>query len=73
MKGKTGKSYMSGGDVKQVKGIATKAVKGHEKAMHSKSFAKGGKTNANMKAMGRGMAKVVNQRTSSSSKSGRGR
>ena len=42
-------------------------------AISLKGFAKGGKTNSNMKTMGRGMAKVVNQRTSSSSKSGRGR
>ena len=71
MKGKKG--YLSGGDVKQVKSIATKAVKGHEKSMHAKGFAKGGKTNANMKKLGRGMAKVVNQRTSSFKKSSMGR
>jgi len=73
MKGKTGKNYLSGGDVKQVKGIATKAVKGHEKSMHAKGFAKGGKTNANMKKMGRGMAKVANQKSSSFNKSSMGR
>tara|TARA_R110000822_G_scaffold13186_1_gene47018 strand:+ start:300 stop:524 length:225 start_codon:yes stop_codon:yes gene_type:complete len=73
MKGKTGKNYMSGGDVKQVKGIATKVVKGHEKEMHGKGYAKGGKTNANMKAMGRGMAKVANQKVSSFKKSSMGK
>lgn len=73
MKGKTGKNYLSGGDVKQVKGIADKAVKGHEKSMHTKGFAKGGKTNANMKKMGRGMAKVANQKVSSFKKSSMGR
>ena len=46
---------------------ANKAVVNHVKKMH-KGFAKGGKTNANMKSMGRGMAKVVNQRSSSKSR-----
>jgi len=47
------------------------AVRKHEKAMHpgkTPTFAKGGKTNLQMKELGRGMAKVMNQR-----KSGRGR
>jgi hypothetical protein len=56
-------------DKKEVKKIADteaeKAVKGHEKRMHGKGFAKGGKTNLDMKKYGRGMAKVINQRTSS--------
>lgn len=49
---------------------AKKEVKRHEKAMHpkGKKFAKGGKTNLQMKELGRGMAKVMNQRSS-----GRGR
>ncbi|CAB4196144.1 hypothetical protein UFOVP1295_59 [uncultured Caudovirales phage] len=53
--------------VKVATKVAKKAVKGHEGRMH-KGFAKGGKTNANMKSMGRGMAKVVNQRSSSKSR-----
>jgi hypothetical protein len=53
-------------DKKQVKQIADTEVKAHEKKMHgAKGFAKGGKTNAQMKAMGRGMAKVANQKVSS--------
>jgi hypothetical protein len=51
-------------DKKQVKRIADveakKMVKGHEGRMHK--MAKGGKTNEMMKSMGRGMAKVANQR-----------
>ncbi len=45
---------------------ANKAVVNHVKKLHK--FAKGGKTNANMKSMGRGMAKVINQRSSSKSR-----
>ena len=49
-------------DMKSVaKGEAKKAVKQHEKAMHGKGYAKGGKTNLQMKEMGRGLAKVANQ------------
>jgi len=53
-----------------MKDIAKKEVKKHEKTMHpkGKKFAKGGKTNLQMKELGRGMAKVMNQRLS-----GRGR
>lgn len=44
---------------------AKKAVHKHEKAMHPgkplTKLAKGGKTNAQMKAMGRNLAKVANQ------------
>jgi hypothetical protein len=48
---------------------ARKAVKGHEKAMHgAKKMRAGGKTNLDMKKYGRGMAKVMNQRSA-----GRGR
>lgn len=47
---------------------AKKAVHAHEKHMHPgkpmTKFAKGGKTNAQMKAMGRGLAKVANQKKS---------
>lgn len=54
-------------DKKQVKRIAdveaNKAVKGHESRMHAKKFHKGGKTNADMLTMGRGMAKVRDQKT----------
>ena len=53
-------------DTKQVKQIASKEVKSHEKRMHK--MAKGGKTNLQMKQLGRGLAKVANQKSS-----GRGR
>ena len=47
---------------------AKSAVHKHEKAMHPgkplTKMAKGGKTNAQMKAMGRGLAKVANQKKS---------
>jgi len=46
--------------------VAKKAVKGHESLMHKR--AKGGKTNLQMKQLGRGLAKVANQKSS-----GRGR
>lgn len=53
-------------DVKKVaKAEAGKAVKAHEKKMHAEGFAKGGKTNAQMKKLGRGLAKVANQKISS--------
>lgn len=56
------KKYLTGGDVKQVKKIAKSEVKGHEKAMHGKKgYAAGGKTNIDMKKMGRNLAKVANQ------------
>tara|TARA_R110000868_G_scaffold261989_1_gene520354 strand:+ start:40 stop:234 length:195 start_codon:yes stop_codon:yes gene_type:complete len=54
-------------DKPMMRKIAKDVVGDHEKKMH-KGFAKGGKTNANMKSMGRGMAKVVNQRSSSKSR-----
>jgi hypothetical protein len=57
----------------EMKKVAKAEVKAHEKKMHAKGFAKGGKTNANMKKMGRGMAKVANQKTSSFKKSSMGR
>ena len=56
--------------------VAKKAVKGHEVKMHGvKKMAKGGKTNLQMKQLGRGLAKVANQRVSSFTykNSGRGR
>ena len=52
-------------ETSDVKKIANKAVKKHEKAMHGKGYAKGGKTNLQMKELGRGMAKVANQKKSS--------
>lgn len=56
-------------DVKADKKMVTTAVHKHEKAMHPgkpvTKLAKGGKTNAQMKAMGRGLAKVANQKKSS--------
>ncbi len=43
---------------------AKKAVKGHEKAMHgAKGYRAGGKTNLEMKKLGRGLAKVANQKS----------
>lgn len=60
-------------EVKQVKKIADteakKVVKGHEVRMHgTKKMAKGGKTNMQMRTLGRGMAKVANQMKSSRGK-----
>ena len=53
-------------DMVQDKKMVKSAVGKHEKNMHPgkpmTKLAKGGKTNANMKSMGRGMAKVANQR-----------
>jgi len=48
---------------------ARRAVKSHEKAMHgAKKMKAGGPTSLDMKKYGRGMAKVMNQRSA-----GRGR
>ena len=47
-------------DTKQVKKIADKEVKVHEKRLHG--MKKGGVTSANMKAVGRNMARANNQR-----------
>jgi hypothetical protein len=53
-------------DLAQDKKMIKSAVGKHEKNMHPgkmpTKLAKGGKTNANMKTMGRGMAKVANQK-----------
>jgi hypothetical protein len=54
-------------DTKEVKRIADKEVKAHEKRMH-KGMKKGGVTSSDMKKYGRNMARVMNQRSS-----GRGR
>lgn len=50
-------------DKKEVKAIADKEVKAHEKRMH-KGMKKGGVTSADMKKYGRNMARVMNQRSS---------
>ena len=55
-------------DVKMDKAMIKTAVHKHEKAKHAgkplTKLAKGGKTNAQMKAMGRNLAKVANQKKS---------
>jgi len=44
--------------------VAKKAVKTHEKKMHGgKGYRAGGKTNLEMKKLGRGLAKVANQKS----------
>ena len=53
-------------DKKQVKQIADKEVKAHEKRMHH--MKKGGVTSMDMKKVGRNLARVANQKSS-----GRGR
>ena len=56
-------------DLKQDKKMIKAAVGKHEKNMHPgktpTKLAKGGKTNAQMKTLGRGLAKVANQKKSS--------
>ena len=56
-------------DMAQDRKTAAKAVHTHEKKLHPgqpmTKLAKGGKTNAQMKALGRGLAKVANQKKSS--------
>jgi hypothetical protein len=63
-------------DLKQDKATAAKAVHKHERAMHKgkplTKMAKGGKTNAQMGAMGRNLAKVANQKKSVRSVSKKG-
>ena len=49
----------------KMKKVAKEEVKAHEKRMHAAKLRKGGKTNADMKKMGRGLAKVANQKISS--------
>ena len=53
-------------DKKEVKQIADKEVKAHEKRMHK--MAKGGVTGEAMRKYGRNMARVMNQRGSSRGK-----
>jgi hypothetical protein len=58
----------------QMKKVAKEAVKSHEKRMHG--MKKGGMTSLEMKQMGRGLAKVANQKSSSftyKKSAGRGR
>lgn len=59
---------MAKDDIKQDKAMVRKAVHKHESALHKgqpkTKLAKGGKTNAQMKAMGRNLAKVANQKKS---------
>ena len=55
---------------KVAKSEASKAVKAHEKKMHAEGYAKGGKTSLQMKQLGRGLAKVANQKKSSFSYKG---
>lgn len=43
-----------------MKKVAKAEVKAHEKRMHK--YAKGGKTNLQMKQMGRNLAKIANQK-----------
>lgn len=50
-------------DTKQVKQIADKEVKAHEKRMHK--MKKGGVTGESMRKYGRNMARAMNQRGSS--------
>lgn len=59
---------MDKSDLKQDKAMIRSAVHKHERAKHKGSpltkLAKGGKTNSQMKAMGRNLAKVANQKKS---------
>lgn len=52
-------------DKKEVKRIADKEVKSHEKRLHkgAKKMAKGGVTTDAMKSMGRNLARVANQKS----------
>ena len=56
-------------DLAQDKKMIAGAVRKHEKAMHPgkpmTKLAKGGKTNEQMRTLGRGLAKVANQKKSS--------
>jgi hypothetical protein len=45
----------------KMKKVAKAEVKAHEERMHAKKMRAGGKTNADMLKMGRGLAKVANQ------------
>ena len=60
---------MDKADLKQDKKMMAGAVHKHEAAMHPgkpmTKMAKGGKTNIQMKQLGRGLAKVANQKSGS--------
>lgn len=49
----------------KMKEVAKAEVKAHEKRMHGKGYKKGGVTSADMKKLGRNMARVMNQRGTS--------
>ena len=49
----------------KMKKVAKEEVKAHEKRMHAVKMAKGGKTNEQMRKLGRNLAKVANQKVSS--------
>jgi hypothetical protein len=50
-------------DKKEVKKIADTEVKAHEKRMHAKGMKAGGPTSMDRMKYGRGMAKVMNQKS----------
>lgn len=51
-------------DKAAMKKVAKTEVKAHEKKMHgAKGYRAGGKTNLEMKRLGRGLAKVANQKS----------
>ena len=51
-------------DTKQVKKIADKEIKGHEKRMHgAKGMKKGGPTSEDRMRLGRNLARAANQKT----------
>jgi hypothetical protein len=52
----------------KMKKVAKEEVEKHEKSMHGKGYAKGGKTNLDMKKYGRNMARAMNQRGNSRGK-----
>ena len=57
---------MAKSDIKQDKAMVKAAVHKHEKGMHPgkplTKLSKGGKTNMQLKTLGRGLAKVANQK-----------
>ena len=57
---------MAKSDIKQDKAMVKAAVHKHEKGMHPgkplTKLARGGKTNMQLKTLGRGLAKVANQK-----------
>jgi hypothetical protein len=63
---------MAKDDIKQDKAMIRSAVHKHESAMHAgkpkTKLAKGGVTNEQLKRLGRGLAKVANQKRTSRGK-----